>query len=323
MNWSTKKKTAPRAPAKARDLPLPAAMIEIEPGFVMGSRIGGQPKPGLRRLSVTALSGDIVNPSPILPNVSNPSALGEAIRKAVRSIGGGRTGLILPDGAVRVSVLEFETLPAKPKEMESLLRWRIKEGLGFSPESARLSYQQIRGAEGRIEVLVAAVKPEVMAQYEAAIEAVRGVPVLALPATLALLPLLSEDEPGGQLLTHVCSGWVTHAVVEGPRLRLWRTRELGRGGAAAETEEVVSEAARAAASTRDRLGLEIRKAWLCSRPMAADGLKSALSPAVGLAVEDLEVGKNLGAGLDPGEQPLFGMFAAPLAGLISNAGRAQ
>ncbi|MGH9435161.1 MAG: hypothetical protein ACRD06_04075, partial [Terriglobia bacterium] len=280
---------------------------------------------GLRRLAASGVEAGIVEPSPLLPNVLQPQRLGDAIEAVSASLGngGGRSGLILPDGAVRVNVLEFDTLPSKSKEVESLLRWRVKDSLGFPSEEATLSHQEIHRAEGKIELLVVAVRRQVMEQYEAALEAARGGPVFTQPATLALLPLLPETEPGGQLLTHVCSGWVTHALVQGSRLRFWRTRQLTGAESAEQAGEVVSEAARAAASARDRFGLQITKSWLCSRPLASRELKDALGGALGLPVEDLPLGNRLDAELMADERPLFSMFAAPLAGLIANGGRAS
>lgn len=300
---------------------LPASVIEIEPGFVLAARLSGPPKRGVRRLAVESLDAGVVEPSPSQPNVGKAEMLGRAIKAASNAVGngGGRTALLLPDAAVRVSILEFETLPPKKKEMEALVRWKIKDSLGFPVEEARMAYQATHRAPGSIELLAIAVKTAVLAQYEAAMESVRGGPSVVLPATAALLPLLPESEPGAQLLTHVCAGWVTHAVVEGSRLRFWRSRQLAQGPGMAE---VISEAARAAASARDRMGLEIARAWFCSRPPLGDGLRDALHKALGTAVEHLPLDENFEAGLRVAEKPLYGSFAAPLAGLIVNAGSA-
>ncbi|HEX5482353.1 MAG TPA: hypothetical protein VFZ08_06975, partial [Terriglobia bacterium] len=234
--------------------------------------------------------------------------------------GGGRCGLLLPDLAMRVNVLNFETLPQKSKEREALIRWRIKESLGFAPEESRISWQVLHTQPGLIELLVVAAKNDVLAEYEAALDSRSGISLI-LPVTCALLPLLPDTERGGQILTHVCSGGVTHAVVEGKRLRLWRSRRLAQpeldGGAA----EVISEAARAAASARDRLKLQITKAWLCTRPLRGDEFRNALERELGLPVENLAWDGNLGNALDPGEKPLFHPFGAPVAGLIANSGR--
>lgn len=329
MNWSEKKSESSGTLNVGPALSLPAAVIEIQPSFVVGSRFVKSGQVGVRRIAVKAVEPGVVSPSPLTPNIAKPEVLGKAISAVSKSVGngGGRAGLLLPDGALRVCLLEFETLPAKTKDLESLLRWRIKDSLGFAPEEARLAYQECFRAPGRVQLLVLAARADVLAQYEAALEAIRGAPVLTLPATLALLPLLPGDEPGGQLLTHVCSSWVTHALVEGNRLRFWRTRSL-ISSESAGAAEVLSEAARAVASTRDRLGIEISKAWFCSRPAPDEALRTALSAALGLSVENLTDARSavasvaLDAALEPEERPLFGMFAAPLAGLIANAGSA-
>lgn len=287
--------------------------------------MGGAPKHGLRRLAVTGLDNGVVDPSPLQLNVSQPVMLAKAIEKVSETTGngGGRTGLLLPDVVARVNVLDFETLPAKIKEMESLLRWRIKDSLGYSPEDAQLSYQELHRGPGFIELLVVAVKKDVLGQYLGVIEPLRGSPTLVLPATMALLPLLSDIEPGGQLLTHVCCGGVTHALVEGNRLRFWRSRRLPQQDEESTSNEVISEAARAVASVRDRLGLDVQRAWLCARPLAGEGLKQALRQALNVPVDDLPVDARFDSGLKPEEKPLLSMFAAPLAGIISNAGRSQ
>lgn len=299
---------------------LPSSVIELESGFVLGARLLSAPKRGLRRLALRGLDAGVIEPSPLQMNVAKPETLDKAIRAVSSAIGngGGRTALLLPDAAVRVNILDFETLPPKKNEMESLLRWKIKDNLGFAAQEARISYQETHRAPGKIELLVIAVKNNVLAQYEGAIESTRGGPSVILPATAALLPLLPETEPGVQLLTHVCSGWVTHALVEGERLRSWRSRQLVQSS---EIAEVVSEAARAQASARDRMGLEITRAWLCSRPLLGEGLRDSLQKTLGLAVEDLPLDRTFEAGLGAEEKPLYGLFAAPLAGMISNLGR--
>lgn len=285
--------------------------------------MAGSSRSGVRRMTVESLDSGILNPSPSEPNIARLDDLKRALAAVskVAGNGNGRYGLLLPDVAMRVNVLSFETLPAKAKEREALIRWRIKESLGFAPEESRLSWQVIHTQPGLIELLVVAAKNDILAQYESALGSRSRGAALILPVTCALLPLLPEAQPGGQLLSHVCSGCVTHAVVEGKRLRFWRSRRLARpevdGGAA----EVISEAARAAASARDRLGLQITKAWCCARPLRGEEFESALGRELGLPVESLRWDRNFEALLEPQEKPLFHPFGAPLAGLITNCGR--
>lgn len=295
---------------------------------MLGARLMKNAQAGVRRIAVAELAQGTLNPSPLAPNVTAPDDLSRAIELVSGSLGkgGGRVGLLLPDGAVRVNLLEFETLPSKTNDLESLLRWRLKESLGFAPEDARLSYQENFRDAGRVELLVLSARTDVLAQFAAAVEPVRGAPVLTLPVTMALLPLIPDSERGGQLLTHVCSGYVTHALVDGKRLRLWRTRVLDSANGVPGLASVVSEAVRAAASARDRFGIEVTRAWLCCRPAADESLQDSLSESLGVTVENLpsrppvNPDKPLHALLDADQRAVFGMFGAPIAGLIANAG---
>lgn len=322
MDPKDSKQKLPAFIARESRRSLPAGLIEIESEFVVGARWGGGASPALRRMAVAGLDPGILDPSPAQSNVKQPEGLSQALGKISKAVGngGGRYGLLIPDVVVRVSVLNFEALPAKAKELEALIRWKIKDSLGFPAEEAHLSYQIIHQEPSRIELLVVAVNQAVLAEYESLLEPFRGRAFLILPTTMALLPLLSEAEAGGQLLTHVCSGYVTHAVVEGERLRFWRSRRLAwpEGD---QTAEIVSEAARAAASARDRMGVEIARAWCCARPAAGDRLNPALSEALGLPVENLPCGANLEQPLSAEERPLFAPFGAPLAGLLANCGK--
>jgi hypothetical protein len=267
----------------------------------------------------------MVDSSPTRFNIANPKLLGEKLRAVSKSVGrgGGQLGLLLPDGTVRVSILTFETLPAKIQEREALLRWRIKESLGFPADQATISYQ-ITSAEAKsIEALVLAVKTDILGQYHKLVASQASGVVLVLPATMALLALMPEDEPGGQLLLHIHSGWVTAAVVTGDRLRFWRSRRLERPGTDSGVSESLSEAARAAASVRDRMNIDLQRAWYCARPGGGDGLAGGLEQVAGCPASSLPLGYQISAALSAQEKPLFEAFGAPLAGLAANAGGLQ
>ena len=47
---------------------------------------------------------------------------------------------VLPDAAVRVMLLDFETLPANRTEAESVVRFRLKKSLPFDLDKAKISY---------------------------------------------------------------------------------------------------------------------------------------------------------------------------------------
>ena len=303
---------------------LPAAVFEIEPGFVSGARLEGSARQGRRVgcMGVQALAPHSLVPHPSRPNVANQEEIRRAIQEVAGVVGNGssRVGLVVPDGAVRVAVLSFETLPDDLKDAEALVRWRMKERLPYAPEEARVSFQILSREPGQVEVLAVTARNSVLFEYEAALEPINGGPVLILPATLALLPLLPEGETGGHLLLHVHSHYVTAVVVAGSRPCLWRTRELDPATGEDPAKAVASEAARILASARDHLKIDLEQAWLCARPSASPETVSAVAGAISHEVEVLTPRPDLGAALPSEERTLFEQFGATVAGLLANAG---
>lgn len=303
---------------------LPTVVFEIAPGFVAGARLEGSGRQArrVRCMGVQQLEPHSLEPHPGRPNVANQEEVRRAIREvaAVTGNGTGRFGLVVPDGAVRVAVLSFETLPEDAREAEALVRWRMRDKLPFAPEEARVSYQVLSRAPGHVEVLAAAARSSVLSEYEAALEPINGGPVLTLPATLALLPLLPDREAGGCLLLHVCSRWVTAVLMVKARPCFWRTRELDTAAVEDPAKAVSSEAARVLASARDHLKTELEQAWLCARPPATSELVSAVADAISHQVEVLTPHPELDAALSSEERRLFEYFGAPIAGLVSNPG---
>jgi type IV pilus assembly protein PilM len=298
---------------------MPREVFEVASGFVMATRVERGRLAQVRRAASAELEAGIVEPSPLQLNVANPEPLIQKLRSLAKSIRarGRSCALLVPDGAARVAILSFESVPAKRKEMDQLIRWRMKESLGFAPEQARLTYQAVPDGAA-LELLVVALKQDVLAQYESVFDSLKIEAQLVLPSTFALLPLLSEEGEGGQLLTHLVSGWVTHAVVTGNRLRLWRAKPVEGGNAQERIASVVSEAARARASVEDRMGIHIERAWLCARPEAEAGLVQELERSLGRSVTPMAPDHKAALPLE--EDATFKRFGAPVAGLMMNCG---
>ncbi len=325
MDWKRlKDRFLPALQGSTAPFTMPAVILEIEPDFVAGAGLEGSGRSlrRLKRMEVLELESRCFEPLANRPNITNESEFHRAVREVGELVGNGnsRCGLVIPDPAVRVGVLSFETLPDNRREAEALVRWRMKENLPFAPEEARLSYQVLWREPARIEVLVVAAKNSVLAEYESALEHMNGGAVLILPATLALLPLLSDQDEAGQLLVHICCGWVTTVVVAGSRLRLWRTREVGRPAAEDLVREVTSEMARVLASSRDHMKVDIGRVRLCARPPTTPALGPEVARLLSREVEVLAPGAEMGAALPGPEKTLFENFGATIAGVVANAG---
>jgi type IV pilus assembly protein PilM len=169
------------------------------------------------------LAPGAVTPSPVKDNIADPAAFAEAVTRLVPagSSRGRRTAaLILPDNALRITVLDFETIPAKEEERQSLIRFRMRKTLPFDIDEAAFSYHIQPGNK-----VIAAVAPvEIVARYEAPFRAVGLHPGFVTSSSLALMELLPSK--GSILVAHRSPGALTVLALNDGVLTLARSLEL-------------------------------------------------------------------------------------------------
>jgi type IV pilus assembly protein PilM len=308
------------AGARAR-VALPSVVFEIEPGFVVGAHldVGGR---WVRRISTRELEPQALNLTPSGTNIANAEQFQRALQGVsdVLGNGSGRLGLLLPDASVRVAILIFETLDENSKEADELVRWKMKELLPYPSEEARLSCQVLWKDSGNVGVLAVAARNALLAEYQGALGLGNHGPELILPSTLALMPLLSEKEGEGQMLVHICAGWVTTVVAAGSRILSWRNKELAAAAPEELMQEVAAEVARVLASSQDHLQLVVNKVLLCARPPASREWAAEISRMLSKDVECLAPGPGEGSKLSASETEVFNAVGTPIAGLLGNFG---
>jgi hypothetical protein len=318
MSWATWKKRLGLGGHKhTGHFVAPTFALDLEPGFVAAARLSPS-KRQVQSVGVRELPAGALVPSANKSNVTDNEVVRRTIAEVSERVGnvGGRMGLLIPDVAVRVALLQFETLPEDHREAETLVLWRMREYLPYAPEEATLSYQVLGKQPGPVEILGVAVRGSVLAEYEAVLEGINGGPALVLPTTVALLPLLPE-EASGQLLLHLCPGVLTAVVVAFDRVRYWRTRSL-ESDAVSNLEEVAREATRVLATCQDNLGVQVQNVWFCARPPAELEVEEVLAKALGRELRPLPANFFPAAGLPPGQREAFDHFGLPFAGLVAN-----
>jgi hypothetical protein len=319
MNWDTlKSRLLPKQGGRTGSFLLPSVVLDLQAGFVAGARLDRKSRQ-VRRVAVRQLEAGALEPLPGRPNLAKQEVVRRAIREVLETVGdgSGRLGILLPDPAVRVAVLRFETLSTHRGEAEALVRWKMGSILPFPPEEARVSYQVLSKGEQSVELLAMAVRNSVVAEYEAAFEDMRAGPALVLPATAALLPLLPAGYQGSQVLVHVCSGSVTSVVMVGDGISFWRNRQL-ECVTAAEDAEVVSEFARVVAACRDHLKSEIEDLYIYVRPPASSSLDNEIGKVTGRRVQLLTSSPSHTEALPPAEKRILEGFGMTFAGLLEN-----
>ncbi len=178
------------------------------------------------------LPAGTLEPSPVKDNMIDTAAFAQAVARLVPATSKrGRRGaaLILPDNAVRLAVLDFESLPEKHEEREALIRFRLKKTLPFDVDEAALSWHlQVGGPQvgkGKGGKIVAVVAPaEIVIRYEAAFRMAGLHPGMVTCTPLALMDLLPTT--GYFLVAHKTDGALTVLALRDGILILARTLEL-------------------------------------------------------------------------------------------------
>jgi type IV pilus assembly protein PilM len=171
--------------------------------------------------------GSVV-PDLVEANLREGRAVRQAIEDTLGAVGGkaGDVIAVLPDAAVRVALLDFETLPNTREEAEAVVRFRLKKSLPFEVEKSRVSYHAQNTNDG-VRVVAAVVLTSVLEDYEAAFRDAGYSPGIVMPSMLAALGASDGARP--TLIVKVDARTTSIAIIESDKLLLLRTLENTRG----------------------------------------------------------------------------------------------
>jgi len=158
--------------------------------------------------------------------MTSPEAVSLAIRNALGAVSPGTryVTVVIPDTAVRVFVLDFDTLPSKASEAIPVLRFRLRKMVPFDVEHAGLSYQILTQTKTEARVLVAVLPSNILDEYETVVRAAGYEPGSVMPSALAALATLESDEP--LLAACLSKVAITTSITRGDDLLLYRTLDL-------------------------------------------------------------------------------------------------
>ncbi len=206
----------------------PRLACEITPEGVIAARLQ---KDGQAVMSFAPLPPGALKPLLAGDNLVHRAAVEIALGKALEDVGARekQLTLVVPDAAVRVLMLDFDTLPAKAQEALPIVRFRLRKVMPFEVEDAAVSYQVMRQGADLSHVLVTAMAGPVRDEYEGAVRATGYEPGVVLPSTLASLAALTTGEPA--LVVNRNGRSLTTAIAAGDELLLHRTEELAENEA--------------------------------------------------------------------------------------------
>lgn len=302
--------------------PPPGVAVEIAPRRVSVASLelrGGAPV--VAGHAIVDLPDGAVVPSLNAQNIADRATLAEALTGAFDRIGRRprRVALVVPDSVAKISLVRFEKIPQRPRDLDELVRWQVRKTAPFRIEDAQVTYSAGAPApEGGREFVVALARRDIIAEYEAVCAAAGAHAGIVDLATLNVINLVlaSGVPPADWLLVHVTGDYATVVILRGADLIFFRSRTADAEGTLADLvhqtamyyedrltgagfSRVILAGAAAAGgfdqlrrSLEDRLGVTVepidprQAAALTDRIVAGPDFLDALAPLVGVLMRE-------------------------------------
>jgi hypothetical protein len=152
--------------------------VELSPSFWPGRHRR------IRSLKRHDLATDLVRLSTDENNISEVTAFARELTTLIGSRRCASVALSLPNQCAHIALLDFDGLPENPVECASLVRWRLEKDLQIPAADCRVTYRVFGlPAGGKLldcpkhRMLVAAIRNNVLTQYEQACEQAGLLPV--------------------------------------------------------------------------------------------------------------------------------------------------
>ena len=269
----------------------PKLACEIAADRVLAGRLMDQGG-GLEACAARELAPGSVVPDLVENNLRQRSAVREGIETALGGVAGRSKDVIaiVPDAAVRIMLVDFETLPSDHEEALGVVRFRLKKSLPFDVDKAKVSYHSQK-IKGEMKVVAAVALGSVIEDYEAAFHEAGFSPGVVLPSTLAALGAAEGKRP--TLVIKVDAHTTSLAILNEDQLQLFRTLENARG-ITISGEQLAEEVYPSIVFFQDTYQLNIEQIYVAGLPEAG-GAAPALKAATGAEVQELVSSSQLGS----------------------------
>ncbi|MGA8154523.1 MAG: hypothetical protein WB952_26500 [Terriglobales bacterium] len=197
---------------------------------------------------------------------------------------------ILPDAAVRVVLLDFDTLPSHQQEAEGVIRFRLKKSLPFDVDKAKISYHTQSSTTG-LRLIAAVALASVIEDYEALFQEAGYTPGVVLPSMLAALGAAEANRP--TLMVKVDARTTGIAILDKQQLLLFRNLENARG-VTISGEQLAEEIYPSIVFFQDTYHLNLEQIFVAGLSDAGGALP-ALRAQTGLEVSELVRASQLGS----------------------------
>jgi type IV pilus assembly protein PilM len=270
--------------------PKPKLACEIAADRVLAGRLAADGRT-LEASAAHELAPGSVIPDLVEGNLRQREAVSAAIRETLDSVAARTHDVIaiIPDAAVRVVLLEFDTLPSDSEEAAGVVRFRMKKSLPFDVDKARVSYHVQKTDQG-VRVVAAVALASVVEDYETAFRDAGFSPGVVLPSMLAALGAAEGQKP--TLVVKVDARTTSIAMLNSDQLQLFRTLENTRG-VTITGEQLAEEVYPSVVFFQDTYHLNVEKIFVAGLSDAASAAP-ALRAQTGAEVQELVTSSQLG-----------------------------
>ncbi len=271
--------------------PRPKVACEIAADRVLAGRITDHGD-GLEASAARELAPGSVIPDLVENNLRQRGAVRAGIEAVLEAVAGRSKDVvaIVPDAAVRVMLVEFDTLPSDRDEALAVVRFRLKKSLPFDVDKAKVSYHAQK-VNDEVKVVAAVAMASVIEDYERAFRDAGFDPGVVLPSTLAALGAADGKHP--TLVIKVDAHTTSIAILNEDQLQLFRTLENTRG-VTITGEQLAEEVYPSVVFFQDTYRLNIERIYVAGLPESG-GAAPALRAQTGAEVQELVSSSQLGA----------------------------
>jgi type IV pilus assembly protein PilM len=194
----------------------------------------------VQRYAVEPLPPGAVSASLTSRNLVDRRVVAAALETAVKRVGSRprRIALLIPDVAARVSLLRFESVPARHEDLEQLVRWQLRKSAPFPIEEAVLTcVPGVRTPDGATEFIAVLARRDIIRDYESLCEEAGMHPGLVDLSTLGVVNLCLASEPvpeGDWLVVHVRPEYTSLAIMRRENMIFFRNLSEGDAEALAD-----------------------------------------------------------------------------------------
>lgn len=270
----------------------PKLACEIAPDRVIAGRASDSGHV-LELCSTSELAPGCVVPDLTESNLRQRHSVINAVREALENVGGRSRDVIavLPDAAVRVVLLDFETLPDKRDEAEEVVRFRLRKSLPFDVDKAKVSYHAQK-SNGTMRVIAAVTLRSIIEDYETAFQEAGFSPGMVVPSMLAALGGAPADK--ATLVVKVDARTTSIAILDDQQLLLFRTLENTRG-VTISGEQLAEDIYPSVVFFQDTYSTNVQQIFVAGISDVA-GAEPALHAQTGADVKELVRASQLGLG---------------------------